>query len=165
MAGGLDRNTMVDPRRVKLYRASSWAVNLIIDDRTSPRVQIVRAAPLSDPDHYIAILDEQDDGICVIRDPAELDEPSRQIVQEELRWRYLTAVVQRIEVVRHESGGAYFEVETDQGHRTFIVKHGAESIRSLGPRLLIVDVDGNRFEIADVNALDSRSARLLRSVL
>ncbi len=165
MTIGPDRHTMMDPRRVKLYRVSSWAVNLTIDDRTYPRVRIVRAAPLSDPDHYIAILTEHGDGICVIRDPVELDEASRQIAQEESQARYLIAVVERIHALRHQSGGAHFEVETDRGRRTFVAKDGAESIRSFGPRLLLVDVDGNRFEIPDVNALDSRSARLLRSVL
>jgi len=156
---------MTDPRRVRLSRIPPWAVRLTIDDRTYLRVQIVRAAPLSDPDHYIAILDEQDDGICVIRDPAELDEASRHIVEEELRQRYLTAVVQHIHAVRHESGSAYFEVETDRGRTAFIVKDGTESIRRFGSRLLLMDVDGNRFEIPDVNTLDRRSAKLLRSVL
>lgn len=165
MTAGPDRNAIVDPKRVRLSRIPPWAASLTIDDRTYPRAQIVRAAPLSDPDHYIAILDEQGEGICVIRDPAELDEASQKIVREELRARYLTAAIQRIHVVRHESGGVYLEVETDRGRRAFIVKDGAENIRSFGPRLLLVDVDGNRFEIRDINMLDRRSALLLRSVL
>jgi len=134
----------------------------ILGDRSYRKVQVVRAAPLSDPDHYISFLDENGDEICMVRDPADLDPASRQVVREELSRRYMTAAVQRVYSVRNELGASYFDVQTDRGRREFVVQNAEDSARWLGERrLLLVDADGNRFEIPDLDALDKRSVKLL----
>ena len=57
-------------------------------------------------------------------------------------------------------------METDRGQREFVVQNVAENAQWLGDhRLLIVDVDGNRFEIADLTALDKRSLAAVEQVL
>ncbi len=122
----------------------------------------LRAAPLSDPDHYISFLDGNGEEICMVRDPAELDSATRRILREELNRRYMTAVVQRIHSVRNELGTSYFDVQTNRGRREFVVPNIRESARWLGERrLLLLDVDGNRFEIPDLDAFDKRSVKLL----
>jgi ATP-binding cassette subfamily B protein len=157
----------VDPKQVRLSREQRGTLRLTIGEgRSYEKVQVVRCAPLSDPGRYIAFLDERGEEICMVPDPAELDDATRRVLDEELTRRYLTAVVQRIYSVRVEAGVAYFDVETDRGRREFIVQNAHESARRLGEqRLLLLDVDGNRFEVADLGALDRRSARLLARAL
>jgi ATP-binding cassette subfamily B protein len=157
----------VDPKQIRLSREQRGTLRLMIGEgRSYEMVQVVRCAPLSDPGRYIAILDERSEEICMIREPAELDGATRQVLDEELTRRYLTAVVRRIYSARVEAGVAYFDVETDRGRREFIVQNAHESARWLGEqRLLLLDVDGNRFEVPDLGALDRRSARLLARAL
>ena len=86
--------------------------------------------------------------------------------REELDRRYLTALIGRVTSIRNEFGTSYWDVETDRGQREFVVQNVAENAQWLGDhRLLIVDVDGNRFEIADLTALDKRSLAAVEQVL
>jgi hypothetical protein len=101
----------------------------------------------------------------MVRDLTELDEASRQIVREELNRHYIPAMVQRIYSVQNELGASYFDVQTDRGRREFVVQNVQEGSRRIGERwFLLLDVDGNRFEIR-LDALDKRGAKLLKLVL
>ena len=157
----------VDLARVRLFREPPWILRLTIEgDRSYTRVKVVRAAPLSHPRRYICLLDEKDEEICMIPDLEELDEGMGAIVEEELERRYLTAAVERVLSVRNEFGTSYWDVETNRGRREFVVQNAAENAQWLGERrLLLVDVDGNRFEIPDLRELDRKSLSLVDMVL
>lgn len=157
----------VDLQKVRLFREPEWMLRLTIeDDRSYTRVKIVRAAPLSHPNRYICLLDAKDEEICMFPDLKDVDEAMRQIIDEELNRRYLTSTIQRVESVRNEFGTSYWEVETNRGEREFVVQNAAENAQWLGDRrLLLVDVDGNRFEIPDLQALDKKSLGLVEMVL
>ena len=157
----------VDISRVRLFREPPWMLRLTIDgDRSYTRVKVVRAAPLSHPARYISLLDEKDDEVCMIPDLKELDEGMRAIVEDELDRRYLTSAVERVLSMRNEFGTSYWDVETNRGRREFVVQNAAENAQWMGEyRLLLVDVDGNRFEIPDLRELDRKSANLIEMVL
>lgn len=157
----------VDLDAVRLYREPAWRLRLTIaDDRSYTRVKIVRAAPLSHPQRYICVLDAKDEEICMFPDLKDVDEQMRQIMEEELDRRYLTSTIERVDTVRNEFGTSYWEVSTNRGEREFVVQNAAENAQWLGEhRLLLVDVDGNRFEIPDLNQLDSKSLGQVEMVL
>ena len=157
----------VDMARVRLFREPPWILRLTIEgDRSYTRVKVVRAAPLSHPGRYISLLDEKDEEVCMIPDLKELDEGMRAIVEEELDRRYLTSTVQRVLTMRNEFGTSYWDVQTNRGRREFVVQNAAESAQWLGEyRLLLVDVDDNRFEIPDLRGLDKKSLSLVEMVL
>ncbi len=157
----------VDMARVRLFREPRWMLRLTIDgDRSYTRVKVVRAAPLSHPRRYICLLDEKDEEVCMIPDLKELDEGMRAILEEELDRRYLTSTVQRVLSMRNEFGTSYWDVETNRGRREFVVQNAAESAQWLGEhRLMLVDVDDNRFEIPDLRGLDKKSLSLAEMVL
>ena len=152
---------------IRLFRQPPWILRLTIEnDRSYTRVKVVRAAPLSHPQRYISLLDARDEEICMIDDLAELDEPLRELVLEELDRRYLTATVEQVVSIRNEFGTSYWEVQTSRGPREFVVQNAAENARWLGDhRLLLHDVDGNRFEVPRVDRLDRRSIGLIEQVL
>lgn len=157
----------VDPASVRLFRQPEWQLRLTIDnDRSYTQVKVVRAAPLSHPERYISLLDIKNEEICMIEDPASLDAEIRAILRQELDRRYLTAVIERVLSLRNDFGTSYWEVETSRGQREFVVQNVAENAQWLGDsRLLLVDVDGNRFEIPDLDGLDKKSLGLINQVL
>ncbi len=157
----------VDLAKVRLYREPPWKLRLTIEsDRSYTRVKIVRAAPLSHPDRYICLLDAKDEEVCMVPDMKDLDDDMRQIVQEELDRRYLTSTIAAVVSIRNEFGTSYWDVETNRGRREFVVQNVAENAQWLGDhRLLLVDVDGNRFEVPDLNSLDKKSLGLVEMVL
>jgi hypothetical protein len=127
---------------------------------------VVCAAPLSHPDHYITFLDEKGQELYTVDRLDDLSPSMRQLVEEELDRYYLGSTIQRITELESEFGIAYWDVETPRGQRDFVVKDMQSSITWLGPtRLLIMDVDGNRFEIPDSRDLDPRSQNLLEMTL
>ena len=86
--------------------------------------------------------------------------------QEELRRRYLTATVRVISHAKQEFGATYWSVQTDRGDRDFVTQNLQENAVWLSPtHLLLLDVDGNRFEITDVAALDAASRRYVAAIL
>jgi len=129
-------------------------------------VRVRRAAPLSDPDRYIVFLDEEGREICVVRDPRRLSQETQAVLRSALDCQYLSSQVLALLSLRIESEVCYFEAETSRGHREFIIPNLQEGVRRLGDRkVLFVDVDGNRFEINDLEMLDRRSLALLKRVL
>jgi len=150
---------------LKLCRESDGSLTATAHGRTHANVKVLRAAPLSDPARYISILDANGDEICLITDPSDVDEEARRVLSGELERRYLTFAVRRINSLRVESGSSYLDLDTDKGRRDVVLQDADEYIRVFGTRLLLVDVDGNRFEIADMHELDRRSAKLIGRML
>lgn len=98
----------------------------------------------------------------MVDDPQTLPDEVREILLSELDKRYLTARVLSVIKVSTEFGSTYWRVMTDRGEKDFITQSLQENAQWMGPRqLLLIDVHGNRFEIADTEKLDERSQQLL----
>lgn len=136
------------------------------DDRSYPTVVPAWAAPLSFPRRYLALLDGKGQEIVTIDDPSRLSKDSLEAVEEELRRRYLTATILSIVSAKVEFGATYWTVETDRGRRDFVTQSLQENAQWLSEHhLLLIDVDGNRFEIPNVQAMDARSRAFVHMIL
>ena len=157
----------MNPAHIKIFYQPEAMLRLTIqDDRSYWRVKPVWAAPLSRPDTYLALLDGKGEEITLLPDPTALDAASLQAVREELRRRYLTSIVSSITSARQEFGATYWQVETDRGAREFITQNLQENALWLSDdHLLLLDVDGNRFEIPAVSALAPRSRNIIHAIL
>lgn len=154
------------PGQLQLFLHRSRLRMTIADDRSYWSVKPVWAAPLSRPNQYLALLDAKDQEVALIANPSTLEATSWQAVQVELRGRYLTATVARIESARQEYGATYWLVETDRGTREFITQNLQENAQWLSDdHLLLLDVDGNRFEIPSLNNLEVRSRAIIENIL
>lgn len=163
---------LLDPAGVRLFRTGGSIVRMELTDpqvgppRSYLRVAVARAFPLSDPDHYIGLRDGADKDIGMLPALDGLDPESRAIAEEELHRRYFLPKIQRVNDIKDEFGFTTFEVETDKGPRTFVVRHLREAVQTLGPtRLLVTDMDGNRWEFPDVRQLDEKSYTIIQRVL
>ena len=124
-------------------------------------VRPLRLFPLTDPAHWIAILDERGHEIACIEDPSTLDAPQRAALEAALAKRHFVPVVRRILTITRAADGHDWLVETDRGTTTFRIETD-ESIQSLGSgRLVIIDKLGTRYLVPNVAELDGESRRKL----
>lgn len=157
----------MEPHNISLFFEPKDRLRLTIkDDRSYITVKPVWAAPLSRPDHYLSLLDGKGDEIVMVDNPNMLPMDSLKAVRNELHRRYLTATIHSIEHAKQEFGATYWNVDTDRGKRDFVTQNLQENAIWLSPEhLLLLDVDGNRFEIPDIERLDNASQNYIESIL
>lgn len=157
----------MSPDTLKLFYHPKDRLRLTVgEEKSYHTVKPVWAAPLSRPDTYLSLLDGKGNEIVTLPDPNALLPASLQAAQEELRRRYLTATVTAITHAKQEFGATYWHVETDRGTRDFVTQNLQENAVWLSDvHLLLLDVDGNRFEITNISALDTTSRRFIETIL
>ena len=107
-------------------------------------------------------VEERSHEIGVIKNIKEVDKKTRKMLLEQLNLHYFTPVIQKILDIKDEYGYAYFHVMTDRGECRFTINMGSNAVVRLSDcRLLITDLDENRFEIRDVFALSQKEQRKL----
>jgi len=143
----------------------------LADGSDSQEVLVFRTLPISDPHRYISIrvgatASEQRE-IGILRDLKALPADQRRLLTEELDRRYFIHIITKVRSIREELGFLYWDCETDKGRREFAVprwNQGKVIETHTGGRV-VTDVDGNRYEIPDLAALDAESrARFLRYI-
>ena len=128
-------------------------VSLKIGDEEYNRIQVVRMFPFTDPTHYISIRtsDENSKEIGIIRDMKDVSKETAKMLNEQMNLRYFTPIITKIINIKDEYGYAYFDVVTDRGACRFTINIGGSAVVHLSDtRILISDIDENRFEIPDV---------------
>ncbi|MCW3099512.1 MAG: hypothetical protein JWL77_5130 [Chthonomonadaceae bacterium] len=149
---------ILQAKQMRVFRQAGVARLTLENDRSWTKVAVARAFPLSDPDHYLGFLDGAGKDIGMLHDPALLDPASRQVVDEELAKRYFVPVIERVFSVKEEFGTVYWKVETDRGEKEIIVRNLRDNIQELSAtRVIITDIDGNRFEFADLTKMDTKT--------
>jgi len=129
------------------------------------RVTPVRTFPISDPERWIALIND-DDGkeIATIADLADLPVETAELVRRELAEREFLPRIERIVHVRTNKEPHEWDVVTDRGRVQFLLRD--EDIRRLGPtRAILVDMHGVRYFVADSRQLDAKSRRILTQYL
>ena len=137
-------------------RTPGGFVSLRVEGEFYPRVQVVRMFPFMEKEKLISIrtVDENSTEIGIVEDLHALDRESAAMLREQLELRYFTPCITNIRKIREEYGFAYWEVLTDRGECRFTIRMGGSAVVYLtDTRVLISDVDENRFEIPDINAL------------
>ncbi len=157
----------LDPSQVRLRRGLAGDLLALLEDRCLLRAQLMRAFPLSQPAAWVALRQADGTEVGLLPGLDGLDAESRHLAEEELRLRYFTPRVTAILDLRDElqggrSGGVVWDLMTDRGPARLHMPNTNEHIQPLGGgRLLLTDRMGQRFEIADLDALDASSRRLL----
>ena len=126
------------------------------------RVTLFRQFPFDLLWEYISVLDEDERELGIVRDIAVFAEDTRALLERELKKRYYTVTVTKILSVKERFGFSYWRVTTTEGEWKFTLRDTMKSISSVnGRRVFFTDVNGNRFEIPDMSALDPKSRKSL----
>ena len=160
---------VLDPKTMRLFRTHPLDTTVratIDDDRSWRDVRVARAFPLSDPDRYIGLRDGDDKDIGILETLHGLDSESRMVVDEELERRYFTPQITKVISVTEEFGVVTWDVDTTKGPRRFLVRNLKDSTFTLGAsRVMMTDVDSNRYEIPDAYALGPQALVVLSKIL
>lgn len=121
----------------------------------------VRAFPIAAPAENIGLINTEGEEVAWIERLSNLPDDSRQLIADEMASREFIPVIQRIHHVSSFATPSTWDLETDRGATSMVLK-GEEDIRRLAtPALMITDSRGINFLIRDRYALDSHSKRLL----
>lgn len=126
-------------------------------------VRIFLVAPLSAGTSVISIMHaKQKKELVLLQSLDGLDEESRDILEEEIRYKYFFPEITKVNEISIYLGGYYWDVMTDRGAKKFLLKSPVTSVRWLTEqRLLLTDTDGLHYEIPDILALDHKSQKSL----
>lgn len=154
---------MINPQKVTFTRGSDQKLYMQSEDGTREGpVRVNWAFPLTNPDSYVIVSNEQHEFIGLIKRYKRLDPDSLKIVEEELEESYFLPRITKIKHIEDQYRTMIWDVETDKGPRRFEVGSSQRDIRWLSDQhVVITDVDGNRYEIVDMDKLDHHSRELL----
>ena len=95
-----------------------------------------------------------------------VDGEEKEIIVRELERKYYTPSIKKILSVKDRFGFSYWDVETESGKVTFTLQDTFKSISRAGDnKLFFSDVDGNRFVIENIEALDRKSHKKIELYL
>ena len=130
------------------------------------RVYFHRAFPFDMPDSYISVMDRNSNEYGIIKDINDFDDETKDIIRSSLDRKYYVPSIQKIDEIKDKFGYSYWTVIIDGEKRDFSVKDTFKSIIKISnTKLLIMDCDGNRFLIPDINELDGKSYRKIELYL
>ncbi|HWT26300.1 MAG TPA: DUF1854 domain-containing protein [Mobilitalea sp.] len=147
-------------------RTQGGFVALEYEGKMYERVGLYRTFPFTDPEHYISVreADEKAREIGVIKDlKANVTKEEVRMITEQLELRYFTPIIKKVNDIKEEYGYAYFDVKTNYGVCKFTIQmNGGGSVFHLSEyRILITDLDGNRYEIPDLLKLSAGELKKL----
>jgi len=154
----------LNDENAKFERTGTGFLSLKVGEEFYPRVQVVRMFPFSDKDKFISIRtsEERSKEIGIVESMSSISRETVEMLEEQLTLHYFTPVIKKINKIKDEYGFAYWNVVTDHGECNFTIRMGGNSIVHLSDvRILIMDIDENRFEIPDVNALTAAERKRL----
>ena len=95
-----------------------------------------------------------------------IDKEDSTLLREELERIYYTPKIRRILSMKERYGFSYWQVDTDDGEVSFTVQDTFRNLLRIGEdRVAVFDVDGNRFEIESLLALDRKSYKKIELYL
>ncbi len=153
---------VLSPRDVTITRGTDQKLYMQTAKGKEGPIWVNWAFPLTTPDDFVIISNEEREFVGLLRNYKRLDPDSLKILEEELEESYFLPRITKIEKIDDQFRMMEWTVQTDKGARTFEVRSRQRDIRWLNDRHVVVtDVDGNRYEIVDINQLDHQSRELL----
>lgn len=129
------------------------------------RAFLCRQFPFELEWEFISVMNENEEELGIIRNVETFGEDAA-LLREELRRRYYAPVIERIISVKERYGFSYWKVHTPEGQVSFTLHDTYRSIIHAGAnRLIMLDVNGNRFELPDTSKLDRKSYKKIELYL
>ena len=163
--------TLLDLSKAEFFMTGGGFTGLRYGDKEYMRVSLRRALPLGDPSNYISVADHENKEIGIIKSLSELSGEQLALVESELAHRYYCPFVYEVRSVKDKLGYVYMELLIGDGRnkkyeKTCAVKDVNRNIRMLGSdKLIIFDVDGNRYILESLEAIDNKSRKRLEPYL
>ena len=163
---------IMDINRAEFYITEGGFTGLRYDGQDYKHVTLRRTLPIGQPMDYISVADVKNNEIGIIRSVLELSGEQLAIAVKELDRRYYCPEITEVKSVKDKLGYVYMELMIKvpgEGRihlKNCAVKDVNRNIRMLSDESLIIfDVDGNRYIIKSLIALDKNSLKRLEPFL
>lgn len=161
-----DEVQFLDASQIEIARNAFEELTVALPDGTTHTgVEAVRSFPLTDPNRYITLIDDEGAEIGILRDIKQLPGDSIEVLKSELQKRYFMPKITKIHELSGEFGVTQWVVDTNRGPVTFGMRTRYDVVSLESGRVLIKDADGNRYEIENYHRLDPASLALLETQL
>ena len=156
----------LDLGNAEFYEGKGGFTGLRYKGADHKRIQLRRAIPIQHPSDYISVADQESKEIGMIQALTDLKDDQLRIVTDELNRRYYCPEILEVKSVRDKLGYVYMELEVFAGgerhERNAAINDVNKNIRLLDSnRLIVFDVDGNRFMVNALDKLDRKSLKRL----
>ena len=158
----------VDKYTGKLKRSDLYLVTLTMKDGSIyEELEPRRLFPFSNSNMYISLLSKEENEVAFVRDLSELDEASREALEECFREYYMIPKITKLLECEDKFGSLRWRVMTDRGEISFRIRNRNSDIKKLygTNRVIVRDSNDNRYEIPDYTAMDNASKRMLFSYI
>lgn len=154
-------------KTAKIELADVYCVRLTMGDGTVyDNVELRRMFPISDRDHYITLVDGNEDEIAIIRSYDDVTDDSAAAIKACFNDYYLIPKITKIHECNDSTGMLLMDVDTDHGHAVFRIRNRHSDMKIYPEdRVIIRDANDNRYEIESLEALDRKSWILISSYL
>jgi hypothetical protein len=140
-------------------RLDPWEHLQLVDreGRAYSNINVIPLFPLTAPEHGICILNEDFEELLCIGDISEVTQEVASMLKQELAYREFVPVILRVISVSGKTEPCEWIVETNHGRTRFVLKAEEDVHRISNKAVNIIDANGMRFRVEDIDALDRRS--------
>lgn len=150
----------------QFLETSGRMLSVRIDGAEHAPVYVHSSFPHTNREMFLSIRTADNKELGMVRALDDFGAETARLLARQLMIRYFAPEITRVIRVKEEFGYAYWEAETTAGRCRFTVRAGGDSVKfAAANRLLITDVDGNRFIIPQVDRLSDKEYRLVEMQL
>lgn len=121
-------------------------------------IQLIRMFPFQYPDEYLSVSVRENGEpkeLGMIRTLEDFTPEQRELLSGYLRYKYFIPAIEKIGKIEEKLGYLYMDVTTVLGKKTICISDITTNIRQVqNNSVSIIDVQGNRYAIENLDALD-----------
>ena len=137
------------------------------EEKRYDRVFLHRAFPHELLWEYVSVLGEESREVGLIYNIEDFSAEMAAILKTELERKYYSPAILEINSVKERYGFSYWKVKLEDGRNlNFTMRDTFRNIVHTGEdSAILIDVDGNRYSIKEISALDRKSYRRIELYL
>lgn len=140
-------------------------INLQYNNVIYENVDVIRAFPFTEPYSFLSVRESSGKKreIGIIENlNSDFDSKAIELICKQLEIRYFMPVIQKINSIKENAGYIHFKVTTNHGELNFSLQSNGNHFTYLSNRrILITDMEGNRYEIPDTKKLTAKELKKL----
>lgn len=153
---------------IEFYETKGKMLGARVDGKDVGRVNVLRLFPLYQKDAFFSVQRQpeghrdRDTELGIIESLAPFSKEQREMVERDLDRRYFVPVITKVLSAKEEFGHTYWECETSAGRRSFTTFDMSTSLVRIGENsVILIDVDGSRYEIENLKTVGDKAMKIL----
>lgn len=150
------------PESASFRKTEGRMLAVTVDGIEHQAVYVHCSFPHTDKRIYLSIRTFENKEIGMIRSLDDFPKETADLLEEQVTIRYFAPEITKVVKIKEEFGYSYWETETTAGICRFTVRSGGGHVKLVSEnRLLVSDVDGNRFIIPHLDRLSDKEYRMV----